>query len=147
MAHTEVQPELQHGEHPHAYDRRDPNYKILLPFSFISFLLFIAIVLGVVQYYDIFREDMIQERVLGPDSRELQSLLARQNQELKSYEVLDKEKGVVRIPIERAMELVAADAAAGKPKYNTNTYSVKSAVAVPGVSPAAATPAGGPPAK
>jgi len=39
------------------------------------------------------------------------------------------------------MELVAADAAAGKPKYNTNAYTVKSATIVPGAPDAAATPA------
>jgi hypothetical protein len=142
MAHPEVEHELQHGEHPHAYDRRDPNYKILLPFSLISFLIFVVIVMGVTQYYEIFRDDMIQERVLAPESRELKALRALEEQQLTSYGSVDKEKGLVRIPIDRAMELVAADAAAGKPKYNTNPYSVKSAVAAPAAVPAAGGPAG-----
>jgi len=47
------------------------------------------------------------------------------------------------------MQLVAADAAAGQPKYNTKSISVKSAVAIPvaPAQPAAAPPAGGPPAQ
>jgi len=140
MSHTEIDHELQHGEHPHAYDRREPNYKILLPFSALCFILFIVIVIGVAQYYEIFREDMVQERVLTPPSPELQALREREARELGSYATVDKEKGLVRIPIERAMELVAGDAAAGKPKYNTNTYTVKSATVVPGA-PGAAAPA------
>ena len=127
---------------------RSPNYKILLPFSLVCFLLFVASCWGVAAYYDIFREDMIQERVLEPESRELQAVRDREDQELDSYGTVDKEKGVMRIPIDRAMELVAAEAAAGKPKYNTKAYTVKSAVAVPVAAPAAAAPAaGGPPAK
>ena len=138
MAHTEIEHDLQHGEHPHAYDRHEPNYKILLPFSALCFILLIVIVLGVAQYYEIFREDLIEERVLIPPSAELQALREREARELGSYGTVDKEKGLIRIPIERAMELVAADAAAGTPKYNTNAYSVKSATAVPAALPAGA---------
>jgi hypothetical protein len=140
MADTHAPHEVHHGEHPFAYDRREPNYKVLLPFVAVCFLLFLVIVFGVSQYYEIFRDQLVEERVLQPESQELHAVRAMEQNYLNTYGVVDKDKGVVRIPIERAMQLVAADAAAGKPKYNTNAYSVKSATAVPVAAPA---PAGG----
>src|SRR3974390_1885303 len=121
MADHHAPHEMHHGEHPFAYDRREPNYKVLLPFVAVSCVLLVVIVFGVSQYYDIFRDQLVEDRVLLPESQELQSLRAMEQQKLTTYSVVDRDKGVVRIPVERAMELVAADAAAGKPKYNTNT--------------------------
>jgi hypothetical protein len=140
MSDHHAEHEVHHGEHPFAYDRREPNYKVLIPFVAVCVVLFLIIVFGVSEYYEIFREQLVEERVLLPQSPELLAVRAMEKKNLTTYGVVDKDKGVVRIPIERAMELVAADAASGKPKYNTNAYTVKSATTAPG---AAAAPAGG----
>ena len=42
---------------------------------------------------------------------------AREDEALHSYRYLDREKGTIRLPIERAMELLASEAAQGKLKY------------------------------
>ncbi len=56
---------------------------------------------------------MTQEQRLPPEPRlqvnprqDMTDLRAHENQELQSYEWVDKNAGVVRIPIERAMQLV-----------------------------------------
>ena len=61
---------------------------------------------------------------------------------------MDKAKGVVRIPIRRAMELIAKESAEGKLKYEQKEYPVKSPTAGSGApgdatgkpAPAAAVP-------
>ncbi len=46
-------------------------------------------------------------RIQASPAADLQDLRAHEDSELQSYGWIDKQKGVVRIPIERAMELVA----------------------------------------
>ncbi len=48
----------------------------------------------------------------------------REAEELHSYRYLDRDKGTVRLPIERAIELVAAEYAEGKLRYPTQPVPV-----------------------
>lgn len=54
----------------------------------------------------------------GPEGRPAQEVLqevrSQHEQELSSYGWVDKEKGVVRIPIERAMELLIAESSSAR---------------------------------
>jgi len=43
--------------------------------------------------------------VYNVESNQLREIRAAEQQKLNNYEVLDAEKGVYRIPLERAMEL------------------------------------------
>ena len=49
--------------------------------------------------------------MLAPESQALRDLRAREDEELHSYRYLDRDKETVRLPIERAMELMASEAA------------------------------------
>lgn len=49
------------------------------------------------------RQDLFDERRQTPTSRE------RQRVELRSYGWVDRSRGIVRIPIERAMEIIAEE--------------------------------------
>jgi hypothetical protein len=51
-------------------------------------------------------------RVFGDHTGELNDLLAAQQQSLRSYRWMDRDAGIVAIPIERAMELIAQRGAA-----------------------------------
>lgn len=144
MAHTEPQEHLEHGGHPHAYDRGEPDYRVLLPFTLICVVLFVAVVFGVQMYYSLYHDNVVYEKVLAPESQELKAIRDREDQQLHSYGTVDKEKGIVRIPIDRAMELVAADAVANKPKYNTKSYSPAAAAAAAQAAAAAAAAAAAP---
>ncbi|MBN1479916.1 hypothetical protein EH223_18490 [candidate division KSB1 bacterium] len=52
-------------------------------------------------------EKQVYESVLRPESIELRDLRAREIETLTSYRILDEQKGIVQIPVERAMQLVA----------------------------------------
>ena len=52
-------------------------------------------------------------------------LHAREDGQLGSYGYMNKDEGSVRLPIRRAMELLATDAAEGKLRYPTQDQKVK----------------------
>lgn len=51
--------------------------------------------------------------MLEPVSEDLRALRAREDIQLNSYEYIDREKGTVRLPITRAMELLSQEYAQG----------------------------------
>lgn len=59
-------------------------------------------------------EERLELGLLTPDERaeRLRELVIKEDHALTSYQWIDKEKGVVRLPIDRAMELVVRDAQA-----------------------------------
>ena len=64
---------------------------------------------------------------------------AREAEQLNHYGFVDKEKEIVRLPIDRAMQILEAEYKDGKIRYNTKSYPVK--VEPPGGAAAPATPA------
>jgi len=62
---------------------------------------------------------------------------AREEEQLHHYGYIEKEKGIVRLPIDRAMQILEGEYKDGKISYNTKSYPVK--VEPPG---GAAAPAG-----
>jgi len=55
------------------------------------------------------KEDLVYERVLKPGNPKLTELRKQENQVLHSYGVVDSSKGIYRIPIDRAMNLIAEE--------------------------------------
>ena len=129
-----------HDGHPHAYDTHEPNYMVIGLFTAICVILFIATVGGVYLYYVIVRDKEVYDLVLSPPSQELQALRKQEDEKLHSWGVADKAKGTVRIPIDRAMQMVVQEAKAGSLRYNTAAYSVKSAQQAGAGVPALQTP-------
>ena len=107
------------------YDRQEANAKVISLFGGVTIAVVIAAVFGVQYYYDISHERQVYVKVLEPVSSEIKDLRAREDQQLHSYEYINREQGTVRLPIERAMELVAADYRSGAMKYPTTPYPVK----------------------
>jgi Tfp pilus assembly protein PilN len=93
-----------------SYDRHDPNVRFLALFGFALLVVLALVILGVQYYHDRVKEQQIFVKVLQPESSALRDLRAREDQELHTYQYLNREKGVVRIPIERAMELLVKEA-------------------------------------
>jgi hypothetical protein len=107
------------------FDRQDPNARLIGLLGLATVAVLAGVVLALQYYYDTVREQQVYIRVLAPESEELMELRAREDAQLHSYEYIDREKGLVRLPVERAMELLAAESAAGAPKYATVPYPVK----------------------
>jgi hypothetical protein len=90
-------------------DGGDPNTPLTVVVGLVgAILLFVAIVF----LQAIFRhaEDAeLARKVTSAPAAELESLRAEQLGRLNGYRVVDPQKGVVAIPIDRAMELVARE--------------------------------------
>jgi len=88
----------------------DPNVAMSAVVGIISaILLFVIIVVLQAYFYDAEQAEL-QKKVYSQPYQELQQLDAAQIELLTTYAWVSEGDGVVRIPIERAMELVAAEA-------------------------------------
>jgi hypothetical protein len=128
-------------EHPHYYDHTEPKGSLLLVLIGVTAILLVLVAIGIQYYYETLREHEVQQRVLIPENIQLRDLRAKEDQELHTYGYTDKTAGKVRIPIERAMQMVALEAKENRVKWPTNAYPVKTAAelaAAPAVSPAGA---------
>lgn len=96
----------------------------------------IAVFVGVTLFWDKFLNGRYKDVVEGSPTAQLESLHKREDTALNNYSYVDKSKGQVRIPIDRAMQLLISEVQAGKTPYNT-----KDTVKLP--DPAAAAPAPG----
>lgn len=85
----------------------------------------IATVLILQAVYDRMHEQQVFVRVLEPVAEDLRNLRAREDGQLHSYQYLDRATGAVRIPIDRAMELLEKEAAEGRLGYPTKPAPVK----------------------
>lgn len=93
-------------KHPH-YEVRDISWLTLLWMGALIIGGLVVIVIMLDSYFSLAKEQEVYELVLKPESTQLRELRAQEQQTLTSYDVIDKQKGVYRIPIDRAMQLVA----------------------------------------
>lgn len=120
------------------FDRSEPRALLIAAFGIASVLGLTATVLGVQAYFDHLHEQEMYQKVMVPVSQDLQNLHNQEDQELNTYKYIDRGKGIVQIPIARAMQLMEEEAAEGKLHYFRKATPVK----VPNA--AAATPTGAP---
>ncbi len=107
------------------FDRRDARPGMVALVSGLTVTLLAVFVIGTYWLYQVYFESVEQEVYTGVTSKELIAIREREDAHLYRYALIDKQKGVVRIPIDRAMEIVAAEFAQGKVFYNTATYAAK----------------------
>jgi hypothetical protein len=85
----------------------------------------VLVVLAVQAYFDHIREATSYQAVYAPVAQDLQDLRAKETEELNTYKYLDRNKGTVQIPISRAMQLLAEEAANHKLTYFQKPTPVK----------------------
>lgn len=107
------------------YDHRDARAGLIAAVSGAILALLVVMIVGVYWLYVVAYERIDQQVYSGAPSKELMAIREREEENLHRYSFIDKEKGLVRIPIDRAMEILAAEFAAGKVGYNTKTYPAK----------------------
>ncbi len=106
------------------FDRSEPNVRLIAAFGAFSIVLLVVTVLGLQSYFDRVLAQEVYVKELAPESPTLTTLRTREDEELHSYRYLDRDKGEVRLPIERAMELLASEYAQGKLPYPTRPVPV-----------------------
>ena len=99
------------------YEHGEPRTKLIAAFGLGTIFVLVAVVMGVQAYFDHVEEQLVFQKQLVPVFDDLKNVRAREEGQLHSYQYIDRNAGVVRIPIDRAMELLAAEAAEGKLKY------------------------------
>ena len=83
-------------------------------------LLFVSILLLQAYFYRAARQEY-NTKVVVPRNEALVASLAEQQQQLHSYRWIDQEKGVVGIPVQRAVELVIQEGLGTEPARSQPT--------------------------
>jgi hypothetical protein len=107
------------------YDHHEARAGLIAAVSAGILALLVVMIIGVYWLYVVTYERIDQQVYSGAPSKELIAIREREEENLHRYSFIDKEKGIVRIPIDRAMEILAAEYAAGRVSYNTKTYPAK----------------------
>jgi hypothetical protein len=82
----------------------------ILASGVVGAILFVATVVWLDSFFTVSKNREVYRKVLSLDNPTLRDLRAQEEAVLNSYGWVDPEKKVARIPIERAMELLAQEA-------------------------------------
>ena len=91
------------------YEKSDVNAPKVIIFSFVGVVILAAILLFLYNYYLAEKEELVYEQQLKPESVSLRELRSTEEETLTSYKVLNAEKGIYQIPVDRAMQLLAEE--------------------------------------
>ena len=89
----------------------DPNVSASAVIGIIGAILLFVVIVALQALFYSAEEAERARKVHGRAGEEAERLTAEQQEILNSYRWIDQQAGVVGIPIERAMELVAGEAA------------------------------------
>lgn len=96
-----------------------------IAWSGVGIVVFLIVTILAVQvYFDSIKNQQEFVKLLEPVSEDYRNLRAREDAELYSYKYTDREKGTVRLPIQRAMDLVVSEAQSGSVFYPTRPQRV-----------------------
>ena len=128
---------MSHAEHPEShsdkvyehpierhdpqegFDKTEPDARAIWAFTVGSVLVLVLVIVAVQGYFEQIFQTALYENVLSVPSGQLQDLRNRDTWNLTHYMYgdLSKSSGRVRIPIDKAMEMFASEAASGKLFY------------------------------
>ncbi len=120
-------------------EEQDPRsgFIALLSFSVLVFIL--TSMFALTAYWNWYYDGTV-DNANKPEPAQLKELRAREAQQLGTYKLLDKDKGAVQLPIDRAMQVIVQEAADGK--YGQNIPKPTPAPAAAGMTaPATTAPA------
>ena len=98
------------------YEEKDTSTRGILIVALMSIIVVVVAVILTNELFIATREELVEEMVLRPESAALRDLRAREAALLFSYDVVDSAGGIYRIPIDRAMKLMAEEAYAKQAK-------------------------------
>jgi len=142
----------EHPIPPHdpkeGFDSTEPNTPAIWLFTILSIVGLVLVIVAVQGYFDQIYKEAVYERVLSAPSEQLQELRNRDAWNLTHYMYgnLDKSTNRVRMPIDKAMQTFAAEAAARKLFYPAKPTPIKKEEPAAAAAPAGADAAGGAPA-
>jgi hypothetical protein len=121
MEHT-----VHHSPNGAGHEQSEVSVRLIvvsLAFLAVATFIILLLVVGIFRYfYDVDNTGALIRPVIPPEPRievapyeQLQQLHAKEDHILNSYAWVDKQAGVVRVPIDRAIDLLAAK---GLPSHN-----------------------------
>lgn len=114
--------EIRHAQPGEGFDHAEPKAGAIAAFGIGSVILLVIMILALQAYFNKIWQEAVYEKVLAPPSEQLIDLHRREDWFLTHYSWVDKKNGAVRIPLDRAMELFAHEAASGKLFYPAKSY-------------------------
>lgn len=93
----------------HTSETRHTSLTKLSIITIVSVIVVVVVMLGINEFLLSTNEDLSYLTAPRPQNPELLELHAQEDKLLNNYEVVDEAKGIYRIPIERAMELIAEE--------------------------------------
>ena len=91
------------------YEKKDVNVPVIIAVSIVSIAVIVVMIVVLIDFFKIQKENMVYDSVLSQESKELVELRTLEFETLKNYKLLDAEKGIYRIPIKRAMQLLTVE--------------------------------------
>lgn len=88
----------------------DPNVPLSAVAGLVGALLLFVTIVALQAVFNSMQRAEVERKVVTRPSEDLQRLRAQQQEQLGSYGWVDQNAGTVRLPVERAMELVASEA-------------------------------------
>jgi len=92
------------------YERKDVNVMKVAGWGVGGAIIVVIIVVFLFQLFSVLKDQAYEDVVLKPRSADLRELRAREIEVLNSYNLLDDKEGVYRIPVERAIDIMAEEA-------------------------------------
>ena len=91
------------------YEKRDIEANKIIAYSAIGVIILAAIIVILYNYFIAEKEEIVYEQTLKPESSLIRDIRAKEEEALNSYKLLDPQRGIYQIPIDRAMQLVAEE--------------------------------------
>ena len=92
------------------YEKKDASGKSIIIYGVLGILLITFFSVLLVEYFSMEKEKVFDEMVLQPKSEAILKLRAREAEELSTYQLIDAEKEIYRIPIDSAIVIVINEA-------------------------------------
>lgn len=95
----------------------DLNTPLISLVAFVFTVVCFVIIVFLIATYHTMQNAENQVKLVDPKPEELRTLVAQENKKLHGYALIDSASAQVTIPIDRAMEVLVQEYAAGSPKY------------------------------
>ncbi|HSG99839.1 MAG TPA: hypothetical protein VLB27_07310 [candidate division Zixibacteria bacterium] len=92
-----------------AYEATDVDQKSIVWVTVVSLVILVVSLVLLRDIFTLWKEKDMRDYVYGVESLTLRQIRADEAHKLHSYELVDSTAGVYRIPIERAMQIIAAE--------------------------------------
>jgi hypothetical protein len=103
------------------YERRDANPRKIMIATVSLLAVVVALIIGLTELFKMTVEEQITEAVLKPPSVQLLDIVAKEQEVLNNYKIIDAAKGVYQIPIDSAIKIVAEEAQRNSQKQESKT--------------------------